>query len=306
MSLNFQIMDVKLLDVTTWGSLEFGAVGILLGYFVVWIIGHRQNKTIAERVMDEVSVVFKKQFAKVDDVHEDSADVFTLYGTGRSHVESAHATLTLCPRHDFLGRFLINQVMPTPDSLLVEISGIEIQEPLCFCLTRSSLVKYQQDRFSQLATITKTRAVSAFKDKLPLVSLADSSDAADALAGPTSPIGLLSVEAASVVQCVYVSSNKRLIAEFSIHAGLASAVEAVIQTAQAAATLRLSDKGRKEATEARAKDDSKRKAEEEARREKFAERKAEKLKAMSSEQREKLREREEKKNSSLKSRIRKI
>ena len=103
-----------------------------------------------------------------------------------------------------------------------------------------------------------------------------------------------------------MSSNKRLIAEFSIHAGLASAVEAVIQTAQAAATLRLSDKGRKEATEARAKDDSKRKAEEEARAEKFAERKAEKLKAMSSEQREKLREREEKKNSSLKSRIRKI
>lgn len=299
-------MDVKLLDVTSWGSLEICAVGILMGYLIVWVIGHRQNRAIATHVMDEVTAVFKRQFAQVGDVHEDAADVFTLYGTGRSHVEGAQATLTLCPRHDFLGRFLINQVMPTPDSLLIEITGIDIQDLLCFCFTRSSLVKYQQERFTQLATITKTRAVGSFKDKLPLVSLADSSDAAEALAGPDSPLGSLPVESASLVQCVYVN-NKRLIAELSLpkSSGLAAAVEAVLWTAQTAATLRLNEKSRKEATEARAKDDSKKKAEEEARAEKFAERRAEKIKAMTAEQRERLREKEEKKQS-VRGRIRKL
>jgi hypothetical protein len=275
---------MNLVDIlTNLGHLELAIITITLINIITYIYGSRQNRQIAHDLYQRLSVLLNKNFSRLDSLTCDSADTFSFYATGTTFASGVTFTLALPARQDALS-LLTSAVVTSskPETLTVEIHDVLTKEDHLFAVcARKGVWKSLIERFPLINKCTKHERDVA---KMPMYRVTgDSAEISD--------LFLKSMDAGILAELdELVLRDGVLIAKLRVGENAEKLIEGILAILEKMTVMGISEKSRMAAKEMREVKET-----EVQKRDRLEQKKADKYKAMSTEERDKYDKKMEKK-----------
>lgn len=165
----FQNPDKFVIEASSWG--------FFILYLLVFFIGKRQNRKIADKWLEEAEPLLRTQFSYTGSsvkngigLIEESRTNFKYFCTGRRFLTRFIADFELKPRHDLISR-LYRFIVPTFDYLTIDV-GLhgEMVDPLIFGISKKLSFTALSKVFPELIEIAKQVPVKEVPESMWVVT----------------------------------------------------------------------------------------------------------------------------------------
>jgi len=148
--------------------LEYFYAGLIIAYILNFFIGKQRNESIARAWLKSVINEFESNFTRVgmlntpggslfaDKLIKESHSAFVLKATGRVNCIGAQVTLQLRKRQDFVTHFIIESILGTTDTIIVDVLlDDNAMDSFVFACVRKKEEKKYRKAAADLSQFTK-------------------------------------------------------------------------------------------------------------------------------------------------------